>query len=310
MRLAGQRILVTGFTGRLGGAFAEYLAADNEVTGVTLAASDEELTRWRARGVEPYVIDLAGDDYGRLPRDFDYVVHTAAAVYPRDFADGMRANAEAPALLMQHVRSARAFLHVSTTGVYVEHDDPWYRAVETDVIGGSRLMGHYTGTKAAGEGAVRAMARVLGLPTVICRMDVQYGTYSDGGLPVMFLASILNRQPIALPKSRDWVKALVYQDDLRAFIAPSLAAATVPATTVNWSGDEALKGEDWIGYLGALVGVDPVFVYDDDKARPGGAPSAALRTAITGPAAVGWREGLERIAQFWEPRIRAGAYPA
>src|SRR6266567_1861481 len=196
MMLAGQRILVTGFTGRLGGAFAEYLAADNEVTGVTLAASDEELASWRERGVDPYVIDLAGDDYGGLPRDFDYVVH----------------------------------------------DDPWYRAVETDVIGGSKLMGHYTGTKAAGEGAVRAMARVLSLPTVICRMDVQYGTYSDGGLPVKFLASILGHEPIVLPRSHDWVKALVHQDDLRAFIAPCLAAAAVPATTVNWSGDEALKG--------------------------------------------------------------------
>jgi UDP-glucuronate 4-epimerase len=308
-KLTGQRILVTGFTGRLGGAFAEYLAADNEVTGVAVDATDEVLASWRARGVEPYVADLATDDYGRLPGDFDYVVHTAAAVYPKNFDDGMRANAEVPALLMRHTRSARAFLHVSTSGVYVEHPDPWYRAAETDVIGGSRLMGHYTGTKTAGEGAVRAMARVLGLPTVICRMDVQYGTYADGGLPVMFLADIINGVPIVLPKSYDWVKALVHQDDLCAFIAPSLAAATVPATTVNWSGDEALKGEDWIGYLGSLVGIDPVFVYDDDRARPGGAPSAALRASITGPATVGWREGLRRTVEYWEPRILAGEYP-
>jgi UDP-glucuronate 4-epimerase len=308
--LRRQRILVTGFTGRLGGAFAEYLAADNDVTGVALAASDEVLASWRARGVDPHVMDLAADDYGSLPSDFDYVVHTAAAVYPRDFEDGMRANAEVPALLMRHTHSARAFLHVSTTGVYIEHDDPWYRAAETDVIGGSRLMGHYTGTKAAGEGAVRAMARVLNLPTVICRMDVQYGTYADGGLPVMFLADIINGVPIVLPKSHDWVKALVHQDDLQSFIAPSLAAAAVPATTVNWSGDEALKGEEWIGYLGSLVGVEPVFVYDDDRARPGGAPSAALRTSITGPAVVGWREGLRRTVEYWAPRIRAGQYPA
>ena len=171
-------------------------------------------------------------------------------------------------------------------------------------------MGHYTGTKAAGEGAVRAMARVLNLPTVICRMDVQYGTYADGGLPVMFLADIINGVPIVLPKSHDWVKALVHQDDLRSFIAPSLAAAAVPATTVNWSGDEALKGEEWIRYLGSLVGVEPVFVYDDDRARPGGAPSAALRTSITGPAVVGWREGLRRTVEYWAPRIRAGQYPA
>ena len=217
-KLTGQRILVTGFTGRLGGAFAEYLAADNEVTGVALDASDEALASWGARGVDPYVVDLAADDYGGLPADFDYVVHTAAAVYPKDFEGGMRANAEVPALLMRHTRSARAFLHVSTSGVYVEHDDPWYRAAETDIIGGSKLMGHYTGTKAAGEGAVRAMARVLNLPTVICRMDVQYGTYADGGLPVMFLANIINGVPIVLPKSYDWVKALIHQDDLRAFI--------------------------------------------------------------------------------------------
>jgi hypothetical protein len=58
------------------------------------------------------------------------------------------------------------------------------------------------------------------------------------------------------------------------------------------------------------VGVDPVYVYDDDKARPGGAPSAALRTSITGPATVSWRDGLRRTAEFWEARIRAGAYPA
>ena len=307
-QLKGQRILVTGFTGRLGGAFAKYLAVDNEVTGVALTASDEELATWRARGVDPHVVDLASDDYGRLPSEFDYVVHTAAAVYPRHFETGMRANAEAPALLMRHTRSVRAFLHVSTSGVYVEHEDPWYRAVETDVIGGSLLMGHYTGTKAAGEGAVRAMARALGLPTVICRMDVQYGTYSDGGLPVKFLADIINGVPIPLPKTRDWVKSLIHQDDLVTFIGPCLAAASVPATTVNWSGDEALKAEDWIGYLGSLAGAEPLFAYDDAGARPGGAPSAVLRTSFTGPAAVNWRDGLGRIVKYWEPRIRAGNY--
>jgi len=41
--------------------------------------------------------------------------------------------------------------HLQRRGVYVEGGDPWYRATETDIIGGSRLMGHYTGTKAAGD---------------------------------------------------------------------------------------------------------------------------------------------------------------
>lgn len=303
-RLEGKRILVTGFTGRLGGAFAEGLAKNNDVVGVTLVASDEELALWRERGIDPYVLDLADDDYGNLPADFDYVVHTAAAVYPASFEDGMRANAEAPALLMKHTRSAKAFLHVSTTGVYVENPDPYYRATEEDIIGGSQLMGHYTGTKAAGEGAVRAMARTLNLPTIICRMDVQYGTYSDGGLPVKFLSDVINGNPINLPKTYDWVKALVHQDDLFSFIEPCLAAAAVPVPTVNWSGDEQLKAEEWIGYLGDLVGIEPVYDYDDAKALPGGAPSAEYRKSITGPAKVHWQEGLKRIVEFWEPKIR------
>jgi NAD(P)-dependent dehydrogenase (short-subunit alcohol dehydrogenase family) len=58
MMLTGRRILVTGFTGRLGAAFAEFLAADNEVTGVPLAASDERSSaaarsRWLSRSHGP-----------------------------------------------------------------------------------------------------------------------------------------------------------------------------------------------------------------------------------------------------------------
>ncbi|TVZ02406.1 hypothetical protein EAS64_26770 [Trebonia kvetii] len=212
-KLTGQRILVTGFTGRLGGAFAEYLAADNEVTGVAVEATDEALASWRARGGAPV---------RRRP--------------------GRR-------------RLRRAACRL-------------------------RLRGAHRGRR---------------LPEGLRRRDAR----QRRGAGV----------PIVLPGSHDWVKALVHQDDLRAFIAPSLAAASVPVTTVNWSGDEALKGEEWIGYLGSLVGIDPVFVYDDDRARPGGAPSAVLRASITGPAAVGWRDGLEQVVRYWEPRIRSGEYP-
>lgn len=308
--LSGQRILVTGFTGRLGGAFAEKLATSNSVTGVALQASDEELEAWRRRGVEPYVVDLASGDYGDLPADFDYVVHTAAAVYPRTLEDGIRANAEAPALLMQHVRGAKAFLHVSTTGVYTPSEDPHYRSVETDPIGGMARMGHYTGTKAAGEGAVCAMARVLELPTVICRMDVQYGTHADGGMPVKRLADVINGRPINLPGVRSWIKSLIHEDDLFSFVAPCLARAAVPAVVVNWAGDEAVVAEDWIGHLGKLVGREPVYEYDEPDPLAGGAASADFRISITGPAQLGWREGLARIAEYWEPRIRSGEYVA
>lgn len=78
-------------------------------------------------------------------------------------------------------------------------------------------------------------------------------------------------------------KALVHQDDLTAFIAPCLA---IPATTVNWSGDEALTDEDWIGYLGSLVGVDPVFAgaWATRRRVPGrGGPGRAAAWGRTWP---------------------------
>ena len=69
----------------------------------------------------------------------------------------------------------------------------------------------------------------------------------------------------------------------------------------------AYSGADREADLGSLVGAEPVYDYDDAKARPNGAPSAVLRAGITGPAKVGWREGLERTVEFWESRIRTGA---
>lgn len=151
------------------------------------------------------------------------------------------------------------------------------------------------------------MSRVLDLPAVICRMDVQYGTFSDGGMPVKFLSDVINRVPIHLPSVRSWVKTLIHEDDLFAFVAPCLGIAGVPAPVVNWAGDEAVVAEDWTDYLGELVGEEPIYVYDESRSLPGGAPSAALRTSITGPVRVR-RDGLRRVVEYWEPPIRSGSH--
>jgi hypothetical protein len=71
---------------------------------------------------------------------------------------------------------------------------------------------------------------------------------------------------------------------------------------------DRLEGKPINGYVCGLVGDEPVYNYDNALALPGRVPSAELRTTITGPAAVVWKDGLRRIVEFWEPKIRAGAH--
>jgi nucleoside-diphosphate-sugar epimerase len=306
MTIAGSKILLTGFNGRLAGSLSEALTSAGELWGASLRITPQERSFWEGRGMKLWEGDLGLDDYRGLPSDFDYVIHTAADVYTQDFALGMRSNAEAPGLLMQHVRGAKAFLHVSTCGVYHPHADPWHLFTETDPIGGSPFMGHYTGTKTAGEGTVRTLARLLNMPTIICRLNMQYGTYADGGLPVKHLKAIIEGQPIVLPQKVPFIKAPIHEDDLIRFVEPSLMAARVPAETINWCGDEAFDWREGIEYLAELVGETAHIVLDDSLSRVPVAGDATHRKTITGSCQVSWKEGLRRIVEFWEPRLRNG----
>lgn len=302
----GSKILMTGFRGRLAGSLSGALTGAREVWGAGRGVNPEEREFWERWGMKLWIGDLGAGDFTGLPDDFDYVIHSAADIRTPDYDEAMRANAEAPALLMQHCRKAKAFLHVSTCGVYHPNKDPWYAFKETDPVGGAPFMGHYTGSKTAGEGAVRAMARLLNLPTIICRLNMQYGTFVDGGLPASHLRAILTDQPIVLPQSVPFVKAPVHEDDLMDFIVPSLQAAKVPAETINWCGDVVLDWREAVEYMGQLVGKTPIIVADDAFSPAPVAGDAAHRATITGPCKVHWKEGVRRIVEFWEPLIRDG----
>jgi len=301
--LQGQKILLTGLTGRVGGAFANALAGGNELWGLARYSQAGQLQQWQAKGVRTIVGHYADDDLSAVPTDVDYVLHVAADVAPATFEQGMRDNAEGVGLLMAHCRSAKAFLHVSTVGVYSMNPDYAHRYGEDDVTG-SGTMGHYCGTKLAGEGAARAMCRHLQLPTVICRLAVQYGNILGGGMPGAFLKRMLAGEPIRLPRDQSNLYVPVSDQDLVAFIEPCLAAASIPATTVNWGGDEAVSGEEFIRYLGDLAGVSPVVEYYDGTAPPSIPTDNTRRIAITGPCKVHWRDGLKSMYEALHERLR------
>src|SRR5690606_38232895 len=76
-----------------------------------------------AMGVRPVVGHVATGDFGETPQDFDYVLHFAPNTKPGTTEIGMAQNAEGTGLLMNHCRKAKAFLHVSATGCYLQHPD-------------------------------------------------------------------------------------------------------------------------------------------------------------------------------------------
>ena len=128
-----------------------------------------------------------------VPTDVDYVCNFAVVKSNRWDVD-LAGNAEAAGLLMAHCRSARAFLHCSSTGVYEARDgEP---QLETDPLGDNHrvMMPTYSISKIAAEAVVRTTCRVFDVPTTIARLNVPYG--DNGGWPAFHLEMILAGQPV------------------------------------------------------------------------------------------------------------------
>jgi hypothetical protein len=90
----------------------------------------------------------------------------------------------------------------------------------------------------------------------------------------------------------------IHQDDINAQTEALLAAASVPATIVNWGGDEPVSAQEWCAELGRLTGREPNVVV---KEVPGGIRGIVLDTTrrreLTGPCTVSWRDGLRRLVE-------------
>src|SRR5690606_17766230 len=133
--LSGRKILLTGLTGNLGGSIASALVAGNELWGFARYTRPGQREFWRDKGVRTVVGDCADGGFEGLPDDFDYVIHCAAANPPDTFEQGMLGNPQATALLMGHCRRAKAFMHLSTVGVYAENADPAHEYREDGATG-------------------------------------------------------------------------------------------------------------------------------------------------------------------------------
>jgi len=212
----------------------------------------------------------------------------------------LAANAESVGLLMAHCRNAKAFLHCSSGAVYDPPDDE--PRTEHAALGDNHkpLFPTYSISKIAGEVVARTMARALGVPTTIARLNVPYG--DNGGWPFYHMEMMLGGIPIPVPAGGPARYNPIHEDDIVATIPKLLEVASIPATTLNWCGEQTVSLQDWCGYLGSLVGKEPVFQESDQALR--GNPTAPSRMReIVGVATVDWRDGMRRMAAKFHPEL-------
>ncbi|MEQ9394204.1 NAD-dependent epimerase/dehydratase family protein [Haliea sp.] len=302
--LKNQKILLTGAAGQIALPLGQFLAADNEVWAVARFSAPGSRECCEQAGMVTRSIDLASGDFGDLPRDFDYVLHLAVfQLAGQDYDYALQVNAEGTALLMAHCRSAKACLVMSTCAVYALHPDPQHPFREDDPLGDSRqpFSPTYAISKIAQEAVARSGARLYGLPTTIARMNVSYS--SNGGLPAYHLDAIMQGEEIVLPPGGEAWYTCIHQDDINGQVEGLLAAASVPATIVNWSGDEPVDVRSWCHYLGQLAGREPRFREDDSQSIPSRVTDNRHRIELVGNCRIGWREGFAAMARQRYPEL-------
>lgn len=303
--LEGRKILITGPAGQIAFPMARALARRNEVWGIARFSDPASRKEVEEAGIRTLAIDLGRPDFSDLPRDFTHLLHLAAAIQGDDYDGAIRTNAEGTGLLLSHCRGVEAALVMSTVSVYKPHPDPWHLFREDDPLGDIMLpfARSYSISKIAEEGVARFCAREFGIPITIARMGASYGP--RGGLPIFSLQALAAGKPVAT-RFDPCPYSPIHDDDILAQTKPLLDAASVPATIVNWAGDEVVSIQDMVAHGAGLLGVPPrIEVTEVPGASIGSAADPARRKAITGPCRVPWREGIRRVLEELYPdRVR------
>ena len=122
--MTDEKILITGPAGRIAFPLARTLAVENEVWGIARFTAPGSREAVEANGVTTRVIDFSEGRFDDLPDDFTYLLHIAADASGDDYDEALRINAEGTGFVLEHCRTAKAALVMSTLTVYRPHPDP------------------------------------------------------------------------------------------------------------------------------------------------------------------------------------------
>ncbi len=295
--LAGEKILITGATGKIAFPIARELAARNVVWGVARLRNPGDQAKLSGAGIKPVQLDVSSADFSSLPDDFTYVFHAAVDPSDGDWPRRVRTNAHASGNLLHHCGTAKGFVYCSTGSIYGYRGR---RRLTEDDGPGVPLRANYSFSKVAGEAVCTWVAEHFGIPLAIIRICSTYGP--EGGTPADRLDMILQRRPILLHPDKPNNYNPIYEDDYVDLGMSAMEAATIPPLVVNWAGSETVSVEEYCAYMGELVGVEPIFEYTSQAHTPLWPDVTYMHEAL-GRTRVEWRDGFRRMIKARHPEL-------
>ncbi|WP_048631952.1 NAD-dependent epimerase/dehydratase family protein [Mycolicibacterium aurum] len=295
--LDGEKILITGATGKIAFPIARTLAARNEVWGAARLRDPADRDRLAEVDVTPLPLDLSVGDFSSLPNDFTYVFHAAVDPGQGTWSRCVETNAQNSGDLLYHCRAAKGFVLCSTGSVYGYQGR---RPLTEDDPPGVPLRANYSFSKIAAEAVCSWIARQHGIPLTIIRICSTYGP--EGGSPADRLDAILAGEPIRLHPDAPNNYNPIYEDDYVELGIRAMEVAASPPQVVNWAGSETVSVEEYCAYMGGLVGMDPVFEYTAEAHMPLW-PDVTHMHEVLGRTKVPWREGFRRMIAARHPEL-------
>ena len=95
--LSGEKILITGATGKIAFPIARALAKRNEVWGAARLRNPDDRDKLTAAGITPMALDMSTGDFSSIPDDFSYVFHAAVDTGTEDWRHASRPTRKTPA---------------------------------------------------------------------------------------------------------------------------------------------------------------------------------------------------------------------
>jgi UDP-glucuronate 4-epimerase len=78
--------------------------------------------------------------------------------------------------------------------------------------------------------------------------------------------------------------------------------ASVPATTLNWAGDDVVSIEEWVAYLGELTGLESK-TQPTDQTLASNVMDLTRMHDLVGRAKVPWKDGVRRMVEARHPEL-------
>ena len=295
--LDGQKILITGATGKIAFPIARALAERNEVWGAARMKNPADRDKLAAAGITPV---CARHGQPRLLR----ICQTISAT------SSMRRSTPAPttgpgASRRTHTTRASCLPLPRRQGLRVLLDRldlrlPGQRPLRESDPPGVPLRPNYSFSKIAAEAVCTWVANTIGIPLTIIRICSTYGP--EGGAPADRLDAMLAGKPIRLHPDKPNNYNPIYEDDYVELGIRAMEVADTPPIVVNWAGSETVSVEDYCAYMGELVGVEPIFEYTPDAHTPLW-PDVTHMHEVLGVTKVPWREGFRRMIEARHPEI-------